>query len=626
MRRWIVLLLTVVVLFLTSPAAQADDGWGPDALRPDCTNEPAVTGPDSAAAGDIDPGPANPSTGDPFLKDTDTSVYEAYGYAGLKFHSIYPDCDLGPDVAYNAGDIWAGTVANLGLSNLTSATAFTNRFNRLVFDTDYAQMMEPIREAGNNIFGKQLFIPLAGVMLAAVGVYVASRAGKGDVADSATRAGWGLGVIAVTIAMVAWPSFVATQGMTAMTSSVSYVHAAINKISPTAQGETLVDSAASNLHYTLLYTTWCTGTVGSGNSEAATEYCPRLWRASTWSYLEQSALDADAREGDAKAKQETYEEVAQEMGKKYPEAYAYLAGEHNTDRIAIVILAWVSYICTVVFTDIAALLYLVAMVGITVAVFLFPIFALLSINYSWRHWLIGLVTKTLVACRNAVVFMAVTAVILGVYAQFLGAGNTLGPLWSCLIVGVFTVVVLWHLRSFIPGLSRVRPKNRHQDDTPPPPAPAPTWNAGVAESTEPRFVDSGTTRIFAEQLRPQPRPEPRPAAPVRAALTTGATVVASGGTAAVAKTAAVAVAKDQAVQVITAPVYTGPGRGPTPRRTDQPPLKAEPRGADRVYTVTSKGEASAFPVYRGVRISPLWTDAEQAAVREHLDEHAERNR
>lgn len=416
---------------------------------PDCTNDPEVTAPDTGAANDLDPGPEKPRTGDPFAAKPKTSVYEAYGYAGLHWSSLRPDCDLGPDALNDSGGVMSEEFANIGLGNLSWATALVNRFTTLVYDTPYLDTLQPVLDTSNDVFGIKVFLGAAAMVFAGIALMVFAKAASGNLAAAMLNGTWAVGVLVVTIVMLTWPTLIAPKATQAITGSLDYVQNAVNDTTG-APGRTLAESAAGNIHYGILYQTWCAGTVGSGQSAAAKEYCPRLFKAQTISRAELAKTKGDA--GVLKDLQDQkikdYKDAANDLKDEYPSAYAYVAGDQNSDRIQAVFVGWVAFLLTLPFTLMAAVLFGFALLVIVAGLFIFPLVALLALYYPWRGPLLAIVDKVIVAGRNAIVYGAVSAVMLASFAGFFGPDSTIAPLWACVLMAIFAAAVWMQTKGF----------------------------------------------------------------------------------------------------------------------------------------------------------------------------------
>lgn len=436
------------LLVLTGPAVSADDGPGPDFLYPDCTTEPIADGPGTGQANVLDPGPKKPRDGDPFAPNPKVSIYETYGYAGLEWTSVRPDCEPGPEAIYDAGGVGEGAFANMQLGWLATFTAFAIRVVRFVFESNFQSILNPILNLGSEAFGRRLFFPLSAVGMALIGAMVLFRSRKGNVKEAMSDATWAVTVVFSVVVLVAWPAAIAPKVDAALTGAVSMVNTELAG-AVGLPGDTLADGAGANLHRALLYETWCAGTVGRPNGAAADEYCPKLWKASTFSRAEVAAFeDQDDRANAQEEKAEEYENIAQELRDEYPSAYSYLAGSKNGERIQYASVSWVGWWLSMVFILFSALLAGFSMLVVRALLFTLPLLALVGMFRPHSHYLLRAVDYAVISLRNALIFNCVTAAFLAALGGFLAPGSKLAPIWVLLIICGFAIATWCLVKGF----------------------------------------------------------------------------------------------------------------------------------------------------------------------------------
>ena len=114
----------------------------------DCLRPPTPASPTSGVSAWIDPGPAEPKTGDPFDPDSGVSIYDVYGYAGNKAIVFDPGC-------IDGARIWdaPNELANLamGLSGVLIATAV--RFTRVLLEGSIGSLWDPLQQHALRILG-----------------------------------------------------------------------------------------------------------------------------------------------------------------------------------------------------------------------------------------------------------------------------------------------------------------------------------------------------------------------------------------------------------------------------------------------------------------------------------------
>lgn len=461
-RAALTLLLTGFLLMVTMPAAVAQPLDGIHIPGIQCSNDPVIDGPEQGKANALDPGPKHPDHGDPWKPGSNTSVYEAYGYAGLHWQDLSPGCNPLPDAATDPGGSGLGAMSNVMLSVAAIGTAITAHVDRAVYEGHWLDKLNPIRDLGVQVFGWGIFMPLAGIVMAAVGVMVMVRSHDGDVARSMTQGGWAIAVVAVILFMITWPTVLVPKITGAMDTGLASVHQIVNQKSGGDPSDSLTDSATSSLHYGVLYQTWCAGMVGRSNGPAAEKYCPRLFKHSTFSRAEVKSFhgDKDARLAAAKEKAKKYDQDVQDLKDEYPDAYQYVAGKQNTDRAMSAGMALFTFLLSAPFSLWAALLYGFAKIMLVVALIMAPLVGLLAIYHPWRGPLLRIGDQVVTQVRNALVFGVVSAVILASWVKFLAPGSDTSPFWIMLLEAMFAVAVWVQTRGFramgLPGTQKAR--------------------------------------------------------------------------------------------------------------------------------------------------------------------------
>ena len=104
-RRIVLALLAGLVLPLTVLVGPAQG------IGLDCREAPTPDMPGQGLSAFFDRPPQElPSPGDPFAKGSDTTMYEQYGFSGLRWHTY--DLGCGPDVARNPDAVIGTAISN----------------------------------------------------------------------------------------------------------------------------------------------------------------------------------------------------------------------------------------------------------------------------------------------------------------------------------------------------------------------------------------------------------------------------------------------------------------------------------------------------------------------------------
>src|SRR4051812_11059241 len=181
--------LGLTAVFLAVLAALVTSPHTAGALGFDCTDAPAPEVPGRGLtgffAGEPDPLPA---PGDPFAANSTTTIYEQYGYAGLRWNNY--DLGCGPD-ATRAPDAVAGTAIANWLFNLPKvAVAFTNAVVGVAFDPSFFSVFDPVVADVSDALYTDVFTAWVPLTLAATGFLLIWRARRADLASSTAAVGW----------------------------------------------------------------------------------------------------------------------------------------------------------------------------------------------------------------------------------------------------------------------------------------------------------------------------------------------------------------------------------------------------------------------------------------------------
>lgn len=427
------MIITGLMVMFTAPAALGNP------FAPDCTADVPIGTPTNGPANNIDPGPEDPRTGDPFKKDAKASLYEVYGYGGMSWVSLNPGCEAGPDALNDPGAAAAGTAANIMLGALALGVGIVAAILRFAYDPDTLNVFNPIMRLAAEALGENVFQAMFWVTLALTGLLIIARTMRARFAESAGNTGWV--VFAGLIGMVAatWPLTVAPIVDNVLTSSIGTVHTQMAKATGNTD-MTPADGAAANLHHSLLYETWCSGMVGRSAGKTADEYCPRLFAASTFTREEAKRVagDEEAAQELKEDKEEKFKEIAEELKEADPTAYEYLAGEHNTSRMMYAALGWFGFLCASPFLLVAGFLLLFALIVVRVAIMLLPLLVVVGGFPPLRRYVTGTLDYAAGAVLTALLFGVASAVFIAVIGGFMSPDSQTHPLLSMLLLGITT--------------------------------------------------------------------------------------------------------------------------------------------------------------------------------------------
>jgi len=411
----------------SSPAAAAQISTLPAIpTGTDCLRPPAPESPNSGATALIDSGPAKPGNGDPFDKKSGVSLYEVYGYGGYSVYVFDPGCiDMtrlfDPDNAK----------ANIATTLSAVVIAVTVKMTRVVTDSTFGKLFDPIQEKAMQIVGSGLFWPLLTLSLGVTALVILSRSRRGDVAGETSAAVKALTILAAAAACLLYVGLFASTVDTALVGAFKAGGQSAQNISRTSttSGDA-ADIIGANLVDSVLYPSWAAMTFGN-NAEAAKEFGPALFKAGALTRAEQAAIDAhpDTAAKVIDDKKNEYKAVAKKIQDKYPQAYDSVAGNHSDDQMWNAILTLVIAIAATWFLTYALVRLVWAMVVVRVGFSMAPAVALIAQVPRWTGTALELLTWVVQALVQAVAFAFVFNIFLvGAVGGIMSPDNGWNPL------------------------------------------------------------------------------------------------------------------------------------------------------------------------------------------------------
>jgi hypothetical protein len=409
------------------------------AVDMDCKESPVPDQPDQGLAAFFGPEPDRlPPADDPFAADAETTVYEQYGFAGLRW-STY-DLGCGPDAAREPDAVIGTSVGNWVMNIPVGLAALTASLTEVAFQPTFLGIFDGLLTGVSGVLHDRLFERWAPAVIALVGLALLVKARGTALASSTAAVLWALFVVVATTALFRWPVEAGHVADDTVTTTLGSVVEGLN-------GDAGLDPAtavASSLHSSILYPAWVAGQLGSTDSATARKYGPRLFAAQalTWREARLVQEDPDAGREVIDAKREEFGKVADQIRKDDPAAYQFLTGQRSDTRVAYAMLAALATALAVPFLLVSCLLLLGSFLVVRLAVMLFPAFAILGLFPSARGIVIGVGRTVGAALVNAVIFgagAAVTVVVLGV---ILDPASAL-PQWLTLVLLPLFSLIMW---------------------------------------------------------------------------------------------------------------------------------------------------------------------------------------
>ncbi|HEY0700951.1 MAG TPA: MFS transporter, partial [Micromonospora sp.] len=380
----------------------------------DCRNPPTPGAPDSGLAGWF----ASPPDED--VTNGVAGYYTRYGYAGYSY-STY-DLDGGcastlvhPDYKFTT------TVANGEFMIATAVIGSSNALRERAWDPrsmwDWA---DPLVEQATKAVYQKVFSVFGIITLCVVGLYLLWRSRQSDMSNAMTTAGWALLVMVAVTALAAWPVKSANLADSALMSGLNVVHDAVGPPSKETAPDRCIDPnpnrckdirppavrASDTATETMLYRNWLRGVLGSADSETAKKYGQALYDAKSLTWGEAASLRANptTREATIEAKRQQWAKVAAQIKKEDPEAYEYLQGSRDMERIGAGFIAVLASILFAMFDLTASLLVLLGFLVFRWAVIAAPILGTVGLLRPASAGLRRLANAVVAAIFNIAIF------------------------------------------------------------------------------------------------------------------------------------------------------------------------------------------------------------------------------
>ncbi|NES14709.1 MULTISPECIES: MFS transporter [Micromonospora] len=415
-----------------------------------CRNAPVPSAPDSGLAGWFASRPDSAKLPGP------KGLYSDYGYAGYSYTTY--DIDTGcatsvlhPDYRFttmvaNGEFMFANAV--IGASNALRERAWDPR--------SMWSWADPLVEQATKAVYQKVFSVFGIITLCVVGLYLLWRSRQSDMSNAMTTAGWAVLVMVAVTALAAWPVKSASIADNTLITSLGVVHDAVGPASKDIPSDkcvlpnpdACVDKrppavrASDTATETMLYRNWLRGVLGSADSETAKKYGPALYDARSLSWDEAESIRANPKTRDVviKGKQQQWARVAEQIKTEDPEAYEYLQGKRDMDRIGAGFIAVLASLLFAMFDLTASLLVLLGFLIFRWAVIAAPILGTVGLMRPASAGLRRLANAVVAAVFNIAIFGTGAAVYLFAVDLIMNTPTLPGWLqvvlvWLCGVVG-----------------------------------------------------------------------------------------------------------------------------------------------------------------------------------------------
>lgn len=429
--------LAGLVLLLPAGSASAVQRAFPGV---DCTESPTPDMPGQGLAGFFEKAPSPvPAQADPFAEGATTTMYEQYGYSGLRWHTY--DLGCGPDAARNPDAVIGTALSNWIIDIPIAWSALTSSVTEVAFEPSFLDMFDPAITRISGALHRSLFSTWVPAVIALLGIAILLKARRAALATTAASIGWALMVVLVATAIFRWPLQAGHFADDTVTSTLGSVVGGIDG------GDTHVAPATtigSNVQESIFYSSWLAGTLGSTDSPTAKKYGGPLFRSQALTWHEASVVQSDPEAGKRiiEAKKDAFATIASQIKSSDPVAYEHLTGKRSDTRVGYAILSSLAAFLALPFLFVSALLLLGSFLIVRLAVMLFPAFATLGVFPAGRGLVIGIGRTVGAALVNAVIFGVGAAVTIRVLGLILDPESGL-PGWLALVLMPLFGFVMW---------------------------------------------------------------------------------------------------------------------------------------------------------------------------------------
>ncbi|MDG4822417.1 MFS transporter [Asanoa sp. WMMD1127] len=418
--------------------------------RATCLKAPTPSTPDAGLAGWFATKPEGARTSGV------TGMNGRYGYAGYSYNTydVEGGCAssvLHPDYRFLT------TVANGEFMIATAVVGASNAVRERAWDPQSMWgWADPLVDQATKAVYTKVFTAFGGITLAIVGLYLIWRSRQSDMSNALTTTGWALLVMVAVTALAAWPVKSANVADSTLVSALGVVHDAVGP--RPKDGQCILDEpqackdnrppavrASDTVTETMLYRNWLRGILGSADSDVAKKYGLALYDAKsfTWTELQQIRSNPNSREGIIARKSTQWIKVAEQIKTEDPEAYEYLQGSRDMERVGAGFIALLAAILFALFDLTASLLVLLGFLIFRWAVIAAPILGTIGLMRPASAGIRRLANAVVAAVFNIAIFGTGAAIYL--FAVDLVMNTPTLPGWLQVVLVWLTGVVGWLL-------------------------------------------------------------------------------------------------------------------------------------------------------------------------------------
>jgi hypothetical protein len=380
-----------------------------------------------------------PPQEDPFARGATTTIYEQYGYAGLRWNNY--DLGCGPDAARHPDAVVGTAFGNWMLNVPLALTAITSSITEVAFAPTFLDVFDPTIQRVSDALYRGLFASWVPAVLALLGIAVLLKARRAALATTAASIGWAMMVILVATAVFKWPIAAGHFADDTVTATLGTV---VGDLNEGQKSDNPGVTVASHVHESIFYSSWLAGTLGSTDSETVRRYGADLFKSQALTWREAQIVQNDPQQGQViiEQKKERFAEIAAEIKANDPAAYEHLTGKRSDTRVGYALLSSLGALLALPFLLVASLLLIGSFLIVRLAVMLFPAFATIGVFPAGRGVVLGIGRTVGAALVNSVIFGLGAAVTIRVLGLILDPSSRL-PAWLSLVLMPLFGFIMW---------------------------------------------------------------------------------------------------------------------------------------------------------------------------------------
>ena len=409
----------------------------------DCKEAPTPESPTTGLQGMLLPAPDEvPATGDPFAKDSDTTLLQQYGLAGTGWVTYDTGCSPTDGIMSGAYT----SIANWLMFSARNGVAITAVVGDYALNPTWLSVLDPAMRSVTATLNDSVTKPWFPVLCLLAAALVLASVFRARIGAALTVLMFALIGSTLVALAVAYPVKVgASMDDVVSDGSITVVQAASGRTGTPTEDDKATPGRVlvADVYHSVVYDTWLKATLGSATSDTATKYGPRLFKAHALTYAEARTVENDP-EGKGKdiidAHKKAWTEAADKVKSNDPVAYEYLTGHHAEDRVGMAVVAAYTSLALIVYVFAAILMILAAYMIVRLVVMFLPLLGALMVLPSFHGLLRDTARLLASAVVNTLVFAAVGAVLVRLVNALLVSTLPL-PLTGVLVL--ILVVLAW---------------------------------------------------------------------------------------------------------------------------------------------------------------------------------------